>query len=93
MGAYLSSGRRRDICTLLYGTDGLRGQTLKTRLEEHYGTRLDPGTFYSTLDSLADKGHLQTRADGIHDVYILTESGRERLEEYVEWLTRETDPA
>lgn len=89
VSSYFSSGRRRDLCVLLYGTGGLRGQKLKTRLEDHYDTRLDPGTFYSTLDALVESGHLETRTDGIHDVYALTADGQDRLDDHVAWLTRE----
>jgi DNA-binding PadR family transcriptional regulator len=87
----LSSGRRRDICILLAGTEGLRGQALKTSLEDHYETRLDPGTFYSTLDALVDAGHLETQTEGLHDVYALTPAGAERLDEHLAWVSRETE--
>ena len=86
MGHWLASGRRRDLCVLLYDTDGLRGQELKARLEDRYDERLDPTRFYGALDGLVDAGHVEERAEGIHDVYALTDAGRAAVEEHVEWL-------
>lgn len=89
MGGYLRSGRRRDICAILAGTDGMRGQKLKAALESRYGSRIKPKTFYGALDSLVDAGHLEERTDGIHDVYVLTDEGRIALEEQYDWLTEQ----
>lgn len=89
MTGWLTSGRRRDLCVLCYGTDGLRGQELKARLESRYDERLDPSRFYGALDRLVDAGHLEERTDGIHDVYALTDHGRASLEEHLEWVRGE----
>lgn len=89
--AYLRSGRRRDICAILYGTDGYRAQSLKTALEGRYDTRLTPKTFHGALDKLVDAGHLQAETQGIHDTYTLTEQGKSAFEEHYQWLTEQME--
>ena len=86
MTRFLQSGRRRDICTLLYGEGPLRGQSLKTRLEAHYDTHIDSKSFYGALSSLEDKGFVEQRIEGIHDAYALTEAGERRVESHFEWM-------
>lgn len=90
MSRFLQSGRRRDICALLAG-ESMQAQALKSRLESTYDTRIDPQSFYGALDALENKGFVETRTDGIHDVYELTDAGRERLDEHVAWLRTQTD--
>lgn len=77
---------RRDCCALLYGAGEVRAQTLKTRLADHYDSRLDPRQFYERLDALVDAGHVERRVDGVHDVYALTDAGARALEAHVAWL-------
>lgn len=90
MTKWLQSGRRRDVCYLLAGTDGQRGQQLKSTLESHYDERMDPAGFYGSLSALVDAGLVEKRTDGLHDVYALTEAGTRRLEEHVEWVDDQT---
>lgn len=86
MTKWLQSGRRRDICVLLYEAETLRGQTLKTRLEAHYDTHIEAKSFYGAMESLENKGFAERRTDGIHDAYALTEAGETRLEDHFEWM-------
>ncbi|MEF8783739.1 MAG: PadR family transcriptional regulator [Haloarculaceae archaeon] len=90
MAKFLPSGRRRDICALL-ADDPLQAQALKSRLESHYDERIEPKSFYGALDALADSGFVETRAEGIHDVYALTDAGERRLHEHYEWLGGQLD--
>ncbi|WP_439025895.1 PadR family transcriptional regulator [Haloarchaeobius sp. DT45] len=87
MTKWLQSGRRRDLCFLLAEAGELPAQRLKTRLERHYDERIDPKSFYATLEAMVDSGFLATRTDGLHDVYGLTEAGEARLREHYEWVT------
>lgn len=89
MGRFLQSGRRRDMCALLAG-DSLQAQALKSRLESHYDTRIDPKSFYGALDALEDNGYVETHTDGIHDVYQLTDAGEQRLREHLDWMSEQT---
>jgi Predicted transcriptional regulators len=87
---FLQSGRRRDVCALLAG-EQLQAQALKSRLESHYDERIEPKSFYGALDALEDSGFLETRTEGIHDVYALTEAGERRLRDHYEWLGEQLD--
>jgi len=87
MTKWFHSGRRRDLCALLYDAGELRAQSLKNRLESHYDERVDPGSFYATLRSLVESGFLARRTEGIADVYALTEAGERALLDHYEWLS------
>ena len=85
MTKFLQSGRRRDICAILAG-ESLHAQAIKSRLADHDGERIDPKTFYASLDALEDAGFVRAETEGIHDVYSLTEAGDRRLREHYAWL-------
>ncbi|MGM0590766.1 MAG: PadR family transcriptional regulator [Halobacteriota archaeon] len=87
MAQWLQSGRRRDVCALLYDADSLTGQQLKSRLEAHYDTHLNPRSFYGGLDALVETGYVETRVAGIHDEYALTPAGAEAVEAHYAWLS------
>lgn len=87
---FLQSGRRRDLCALLAG-ERLQAQALKSRLESHYDERIEPKSFYGALDALEDSGFVETETDGIHDVYVLTEAGENRLRGHYDWLTEQLE--
>jgi DNA-binding PadR family transcriptional regulator len=92
MTQFLQSGRRRDLCAIL-ANESLQAQALKSRLESSYETRIDPKSFYGALDALEAQGFVETRTDGIHDVYELTDAGAARLDEHIDWLLDETGRA
>lgn len=85
MSRFLQSGRRRDICVLL-AAEPRQAQALKTRLESAYDERIDPESFYAALDALERTGFVETRTEGIHEVYALTEAGANRLHEHIDWV-------
>jgi len=87
MTKWLHSGRRRDLCALLYDAGELRAQSLKSRLESHYDERIDPQSFYATLTSLVESGFLDRRTEGLADVYALTDAGERALLDHYEWLS------
>ena len=87
MTKWFHSGRRRDLCALLYDAGELRAQSLKNRLESHYDERIDPGSFYATLRSLVESGFLDRRTEGIADAYALTDAGERALLDHYEWLS------
>jgi len=90
MAKFLRSGRRRDVCVLL-ADEPRQAQALKSRLESHYDTRIDPKSFYGALDALEDAGFVETRTEGIHDVYALTDAGERRLREHLAWMREHVD--
>lgn len=93
MTKWFHSGRRRDLCALLYEADELRAQSLKNRLESHYDERIDPGSFYATLRSLVESGFLDRRTEGIADVYALTDAGERALLDHYAWLSERVGAA
>ncbi|MGQ3328386.1 PadR family transcriptional regulator [Halorubrum sp. FL23] len=93
MTKWLHSGRRRDLCALLYDAGELRAQSLKSRLESHYDERIDPRSFYATLRSLVESGFLDRRTEGLADVYALTDAGERALLGHYEWLSARIDGA
>ena len=86
MTKWFHSGRRRDLCALLYDHGELRAQSAKSRLESHYDERIDPGSFYGTLTALVEAGYLDRRTEGIADVYALTDAGEAALLDHYAWL-------
>ncbi|QUO48757.1 MULTISPECIES: PadR family transcriptional regulator [Halorubrum] len=86
MTKWFHSGRRRDLCALLYDHGELRAQSAKSRLESHYDERIDPGSFYGTLSALVEAGYLDRRTEGIADVYALTDAGEAALLDHYAWL-------
>ncbi|WP_255169880.1 helix-turn-helix transcriptional regulator [Natrononativus amylolyticus] len=93
MARWLQSGRRRDLCFLLAEAGELRGQQLKSALESHYGSRLEPKSFYGSLSALVDAGIVEKRTQGLHDVYALTSEGEAALCEHADWVRRCLDAA
>jgi len=91
MTKWLHSGRRRDLCALLYDAGELRAQSLKSRLESHYDERIDPRSFYATLTSLVESGFLDRRTEGLADVYALTDAGERALLDHYAWLSDRID--
>ncbi len=87
---WLTSGFRRDICILLYDGE-CRAQQLKSDLEGHYDRRVKPDRFYGAIDTLEAKGFLDTRVDGLEDVYSLTDPGRARVEAQFDWMCDQLD--
>ncbi len=89
MGSWLTSGRRRDLCALLYGRSDVQRQTLKADLEAHYDVRIDPASFQQALDHLVDIGYVDRTVDGITPVYALTPQGQQAAEKHYRWLTEQ----
>lgn len=91
MTKWLQSGRRRDLCVFLAAEEGLTGQKLKTRLERHYDERIEPKSFYGALSALVDSGFVEKGADGLADVYALTDAGERRVRKQYEWMSAMLD--
>ena len=87
---WLNSGLRRDVCVLLAG-ESYRQQQLKIALENRYGDRVDADRFRRALERLVDAGFVEREVDGIHDVYALTDAGREGVEAQFEWMRGRLD--
>lgn len=91
MAQWLASGRRRDICVLLYGTDGQTAQQLKRGLEEYYETYLNPDQFHGSLNALHKQGYIKRTSDGVNEQFQLTDEGAEAVVSHYRWLATEID--
>lgn len=89
MGQWLVSGRRRDLCVLLYGTDGQTTQELKRGLEAHYETYVSPEQFHGTLEALRKQGYVERTVDGTSERYHLTDHGEAAVAAHYQWLSEE----
>ena len=87
MSKWLQSGRRRDMCVLLAAGE-LRGQELKSALEDHYDDHLEPKAFYGSLSALVEAGFVEQRTEGLHDIYSLTAAGERRVRDHAAWIER-----
>jgi DNA-binding PadR family transcriptional regulator len=90
MTRWLQSGLRRDVCVVLYGADEMRSKEVKAALQDHYDERVDTRRFDGMLSKLVDTGHVETRVDGLQDVYSLTDAGERAVETHVGWVREET---
>jgi DNA-binding PadR family transcriptional regulator len=81
------------MCILLAGVDDgeLTRQRLKTQLEARYDTRLDPESFSKALSALVEAGFVESRTDGITELYSLTDAGKQRLQDQLEWMRENID--
>lgn len=89
MGQWLASGRRRDLCVLLYGTAGQTAQELKRGLEAHYETYLSPDQFHGSLSALCDQGYVKRTTSGAVEEYQLTDRGQTAVAAHYRWLRDE----
>ncbi|WP_071434007.1 PadR family transcriptional regulator [Angelakisella massiliensis] len=70
------------------------GVDIMERVQQMSGGRVQvgPGTLYTLLDRFLQEGMIrQTRSEGRKRSYILTETGREMLEEEVRRLVRQLE--
>ena len=77
------------MCVILASEGECTRQRLKTRLSNHDEERIDPESFYAAVTALVDAGFVTERADGLADVYSLTDDGERRVYEHFEWLCEE----
>ncbi|MEF8775191.1 MAG: PadR family transcriptional regulator [Haloarculaceae archaeon] len=91
MSKWLQSGRRRDICIIVAGEGEVQAQGIKAELARRYDERIDPRSFRGALEALVETKFLETRTEGLHDVYTLTAAGENRLHEQFEWMREQLD--
>lgn len=91
MSKWLQSGRRRDICIIVAGEGEVQAQAIKAELARRYDERIDPRSFRGALQALVETGFLETRTEGLHDIYTLTSAGEDRLREHFEWMREQLE--
>lgn len=80
------SAFQRDALWVLSHEGGLKGLTIKQRLEDYYDDSVTHAQLYPNLDALVDADLVIKRpVDGRTNAYSLTEEGRRALSERQAW--------
>lgn len=91
MSKWLQSGLRRDICVVVASEGDPTKQSVKRAIERKNDDRIRPKRFDSTVEKLESAGIIDREPDGVHDRLVLTEGGRQRLDEHYEWMRERLD--
>ena len=80
------TGFKRDLLTVIAGLDDPNGLEVKAALEDYYEGEINHGRLYPNLDDLVEEGLVEkSKRDERTNVYTLTESGRQLLDDRREW--------
>lgn len=83
------TGFKRDLLTVIAGLDDPNGLEVKAALEDYYEGEINHGRLYPNLDDLVEEGLVEkSKRDERTNVYTLTESGRQLLDDRREWEER-----
>lgn len=83
------TGFQRDCLYVIAGLDAPNGLAIKDELEAFYHGEINHGRLYPNLDELVDRGLVEKdHVDKRSNVYMLTDSGQEKLEERRQWEER-----
>ncbi len=86
------TGFQRDLLYTVAGLDEPHGLAIKEELEKYYGTEIHHGRLYPNLDTLVDKGLVDKgELDRRTNYYVVTDEGREILEQRREWERQYTE--
>jgi len=76
---------QKNIVNVLVG-EGMYGLAIKKELEDYYDEEVNHGRLYPNLDALEEKDYVEKYArDERTNEYRLTEKGRKRMKEEIEW--------
>lgn len=77
---------QRDLLYVIVGLDDPPGLALKRELKDYYDKEIHHGRLYPNLDTLADKGLVETgQRDRRTNTYRLTSRGVRELEARRDW--------
>jgi len=77
---------QRDVLWVLADESGLKGVTIKHRLEDYYADQVNHAQLYPNLDDLVDAELVEKEhVDGRTNAYSLTEAGRRSLSARQAW--------
>lgn len=86
------SAFQRDVLWTIAEESGLKGVTIKRRLEDYYGDHINHAQLYPNLDDLVEHGLVEKgKADGRTNAYALTEAGRRALSARQAWIGSTAD--
>lgn len=76
---------QKNIVNVLVG-DSMYGLAIKKELEDYYDEEVNHGRLYPNLDTLEEENYVEKHArDERTNEYRLTQKGRERMREELEW--------
>ena len=76
---------QKNIVNVLVG-EGMYGLAIKKELEDYYDEEVNHGRLYPNLDALEENDYVEKYArDERTNEYRLTEKGRKRMKEEIEW--------
>lgn len=76
---------QKNIVNVLVG-DSMYGLEVKKELEEYYDEEVNHGRLYPNLDRLEERDYVEKYArDERTNEYMLTQRGREKMREEIEW--------
>lgn len=80
------TGFKRDLLTVIAGLGDPNGLEVKSALEDYYEGEINHGRLYPNLDDLVEEGHVKkSKRDERTNEYSLTGSGRQLLDDRLEW--------
>jgi len=85
------TGFQRDLLVTIDSIDEEpSGQHILSEIQPRYDTEITAGRLYPNLDQLVDEGLVERgEIDRRTNSYTLTDKGRDRLEEYAEFVAGE----
>lgn len=83
---YDLTGFQRDLMYIVAGLEEPSGLAIQEELETYYDKEVFTGRLYPNLDALVDRGLIEKgEYDRRANYYVLTEQGRQELEDRQEW--------
>ena len=83
---YDLTGFQRDLLYTISGVDEPYGLAIKESLQTYRAEDVNHGRLYPNLDTLVEKGYVKkSQKDRRTNLYTLTETARERIDERREW--------
>jgi len=77
---------QRDLLFVIAGLEEPHGLAVKAEIESAYPSEVRPGRLYPNLDTLANRELIEkSEMDGRTNAYTLTDRGRDKLRDRLEW--------
>lgn len=86
------TGFQRDLLYVIAGAEQPSGQEVKDEIEQYYESEINHGRLYPNLDTLVnqelvEKGELDRRTN----YYSITDAGRQKIQDRLEWESQYVD--
>ena len=93
MTVYELTSFQRDLLFVVGGLTSASGKEIKNEIEDSQGRKLLAGRVYTNLDTLVEEGLIEKgEIDGRTNRYVITDDGREAIEQLYDWQQQHVDP-